>query len=74
MFALIAQHLQHAYVVRLTPRLLQYPPVVRDNNGVGSDDNGWLAALWVVEFGPVDIERFGRRRLEHVVQGAQRVV
>ena len=55
---IVSQHLQHVNVIGLAPRLLQYPARVRDNDGVGGDDNGRVAALRVVDFPLVYILRF----------------
>jgi hypothetical protein len=72
--ALISQHLQRCYVVCLAFRLLEYPPVVRYYDCVGSDDYGRLAALLIINLGSVDVMRFGGGGFEDVVQRAERVV
>jgi hypothetical protein len=69
--ALISQHLQHGYVIRLALWLLQYAPAMAHDNRVRGD--GRLAALRVVDFAPVHICGFGGRGFEHVVECAELV-
>jgi hypothetical protein len=68
---LVPQHLQHANVIGLSPRLLQYPARVADDDGVGGDDDGRLAQLRVVDLAAVDFGGLCARRLEHIVQRAE---
>jgi hypothetical protein len=68
---LVPQHLQHGDVVYLASRLLQYAPIVADDDGVCGDDEGRLAALCVVDLADVDVFGLLRGGLENVVEGAQ---
>jgi hypothetical protein len=54
-------------VVRLALGLLQYAAGVTDDDCVGGNDDGRLAALRIVDFAPVNIGGFGGRGLEYVV-------
>ena len=69
--ALIPQHLQHREVIHLTPRLFEYPAVMRNNDSVCSDYDAGFATLLVVHLGLVDIVRFGRCRLQDIVERAE---
>lgn len=60
-------------MIGFAPRLLQNLARVRDNDGVGCNDNGRIAALRIVDFPLVYVLRLFRRRFEHVVERAERV-
>tara|TARA_R110002003_G_scaffold54_16_gene4815 strand:+ start:5473 stop:6201 length:729 start_codon:yes stop_codon:yes gene_type:complete len=68
---LVPQHLEHADVVDLALGLLEYAAIVADDDCVCCDDDGWLAALRVVDLAAVHILRLRRGGLEDVVEGAQ---
>jgi hypothetical protein len=67
----VSQHGEHPDVILLPSRLLQYPPSVTDYDGVGSDDDRGLAALFVVDFALVHLHRFGFGSLEDIGRGTQ---
>jgi hypothetical protein len=58
-------------VILLPSRLLQYPASVADYDCVGRDNDGGLAALFVVDFAFVHLHRFGFGGLEDIGCGSQ---
>ena len=72
-FALVAQHGEHGNVIGLAARLLEDAAIVADDDGVGSDEEGGLAAVRIVDLAAVDFLGLCAGRLEDVVEGAEGV-